>query len=202
MSEARAAEWLLRLAVSPRRAAAAVGDLLEQQPARGPFWFWRNVFGAVATQLWHDLSDAPLRMLWLAITGLLRAWLLTIAFLNASILLCMQLCPVAAGPNAEYIPRQAFYLILILSVTLLQVAAGWDTARRSGRREFASGLALVSLLLLLAAPSLLTWRVFSSTPGNPYPIPPAFHFYLATAASLLLGALLRRLRSLESQARC
>jgi hypothetical protein len=38
------AQWALRRSASAERAEAALGDLLEQAPSRGAFWFWKSVF--------------------------------------------------------------------------------------------------------------------------------------------------------------
>ncbi len=43
------AEWLLRRVMSPTKASALVGDLLELSQTRGAFWFWRAVLASMVS---------------------------------------------------------------------------------------------------------------------------------------------------------
>jgi hypothetical protein len=64
------AEWILALVTSRDRAASTVGDLMEEAPARGVFWFWSGVLRTAASLLWRDFAERPARMTGLAFRGL------------------------------------------------------------------------------------------------------------------------------------
>ena len=56
------AERLLSLVAPSDRAASAVGDLMEEEGARGGFWFWRSVLRLALSLLIRDLAFAPIAM--------------------------------------------------------------------------------------------------------------------------------------------
>lgn len=60
MKGAGCAEWLLRRVTSRERAAAQVGDLLEEAASRGAGWFWRAVLGAFLRQGWREITAVGL----------------------------------------------------------------------------------------------------------------------------------------------
>jgi hypothetical protein len=62
MGRDRLAETLLSLVGAGDRAASAVGDLIEEAPARGGVWFWRSVMRLWLSLLGRDLSTAPLAL--------------------------------------------------------------------------------------------------------------------------------------------
>ena len=65
----RAAQRLLSLFTSADRASAIVGDLTEEKGHRGPILFWLDVVPLVSA-LWRGtVTDAPLRVLMLAVSG-------------------------------------------------------------------------------------------------------------------------------------
>jgi hypothetical protein len=52
------AQWILRHSATPERAESVIGDLLEQAPQRGAFWFWRSVLQTALLFLLPVLADA------------------------------------------------------------------------------------------------------------------------------------------------
>ena len=52
------AEWILSLVTSRERAAATIGDLVEEE-AR-PFAFWGSIAWTAFSLIWRDFSVAPL----------------------------------------------------------------------------------------------------------------------------------------------
>ena len=69
MSNTALAEKVLALFTSPDRAAAMAGDLTEEREHRGRAWFWLHVAGTTLA-LWRSAAtDAPLRVLVLAVAG-------------------------------------------------------------------------------------------------------------------------------------
>jgi hypothetical protein len=71
MRDTTRAETLLSLFTSSDCAAAIAGDLTEEQPHRGSSWFWQQVLRTTLA-LWRSaMTDAPLTVLMLAVTGCL-----------------------------------------------------------------------------------------------------------------------------------
>lgn len=62
MSDIQIAEWILRLATSPDRAASISGDLAEEATARGVLWFWSNVLRTATSFLCRGLAENSLRL--------------------------------------------------------------------------------------------------------------------------------------------
>ena len=55
MRSVAAMEWLLARFAGKRRAAAMMGDLLEQREQRGTWWFWRAVAGVMLAVAWRPV---------------------------------------------------------------------------------------------------------------------------------------------------
>lgn len=72
MRSDRLAEGILSLVAPDDRAASAVGDLVEEAPARGRVWFWWSVARLALSLLGRDLVSVPFTM---AISSAL-AWFL------------------------------------------------------------------------------------------------------------------------------
>lgn len=69
MRDTTRAEALLSLFTSPDCAAAIAGDLTEERPHRGSTWFWQHVLRTTLA-LWRSaLTDAPLIVLMLGVSG-------------------------------------------------------------------------------------------------------------------------------------
>jgi hypothetical protein len=80
MPDAGFAEALLSLVTAPERAAAAVGDLLEDVPRRGRKWFWLSVIRAVAATVWRDMLSTPFSIAAAAVAGWLGFMLVALLF--------------------------------------------------------------------------------------------------------------------------
>jgi hypothetical protein len=172
MPDAKLAERILRLALARDRAAAIVGDLLEER--RG----WGNVVRVAAAAVWADLRRHPLQLtreaLWtFGKTGLLfglAANLATIFVIGAG-----------AGP----------YIALLIGMrTLPFLYGGWDVVRRSRGCELAAAIPLAGLWLFVLV-------VAGRPPEAMHPFPyaePAFMAY-APWFCIAAGALLYRVRS-------
>ncbi len=196
MRDGIVAEWILRLVTTPDRAASIAGDLLEEASSRGIVWFWLNLFGTVASQLFEELRDARLRMLWLAVSGLVESWFVTMAFLNIAIQVWMRFWPHWIAPNAVYIPAWGYYALLYVANTVGTFLVGWDVARRSDRRELPAGIAatlafgLFVIMIVLTSGSL-EWRY-----DHPYPHVQKWPYaFCAFALFFMSGALFRRTRA-------
>jgi hypothetical protein len=63
-------ERLFSLFTSADRAVAMTGDLAEEREQRGGIWFWLQVVGVTLTLWRNSMTEAPLRVLALAMTGL------------------------------------------------------------------------------------------------------------------------------------
>jgi hypothetical protein len=81
MPDDRLAELLLALVAPRDRAAAAVGDLLEDMPRRGRTWFWLSMLRTAAGCVWRDITAAPLRMAAAAAVGWFGYMLLVLLLL-------------------------------------------------------------------------------------------------------------------------
>jgi hypothetical protein len=122
----------------------------------GRAWFWANVLQTAARYLWRDASGAPLRMLWLAISGLLETlvaggvlgWLMLGAL---GLLAPHWMASLTAGAA---IPWQVEAL-RVLTGLLVAFLVGRDVARRSDGREMASAASYLLFLTAISALSLL-----------------------------------------------
>ena len=76
MRNARIAEWILSLVTSSDRAAAAVGDLMEDVGRRGALRFWASVWHLAMSLLVRDFTANPVRMVGLGALGILFELLL------------------------------------------------------------------------------------------------------------------------------
>jgi len=82
----RVAEWMLSLVLTEDRAAAAIGDWMEESDARGSVWFWTCVFRTVGAHVWSEFVESPAEMVWLGLGGF--GWnLLVVTGFMASIFL-------------------------------------------------------------------------------------------------------------------
>src|SRR5579862_9557472 len=69
MHSAQIAEWILSLVTTPERAAATVGDLMENASSQGRFWF--GVLRTAVSLLWREFADDSVHTMGLAFRGLL-----------------------------------------------------------------------------------------------------------------------------------
>ena len=77
----RIAEWLLSQVVASERAASTVGDLMEEVPARGRFWFWSCVARTVSSSAVRDFRAIPVDSAGLALRAILVNQALCILFM-------------------------------------------------------------------------------------------------------------------------
>jgi hypothetical protein len=157
MRNAQVAEWILSLVTTPERAAATVGDLLENAASRSRFWFgvWRTAFSL----LWRDFSGDPARMMSLAFRGFLFRFsilFVLVVVLFIAIVFMGFLAGLFGHPTD--ITDVAIHPIVnavgeVLSVGLSIVVsfkAGRWMARRSPGRELAPVVAFTILGLVFA----------------------------------------------------
>jgi len=72
VDRSRVAEFALSLVLPEDRAAAVVGDFLEEAGKRGGFWFWSSVVRTVASRVVNDFRERPFAMMGVGIVGFLR----------------------------------------------------------------------------------------------------------------------------------
>jgi hypothetical protein len=154
MRNARIAEWILSLVLSPDRSATAIGDWLEDASERGILWFWSCVLRTATSQVWRELTDSPFFMASLALRGWLFGLFLSLAsfalIIPVSILIA--LCTHWMFHSSPH--EQLFESILgSLMGWALSCACKFQTgkwiARRAPGRETAACIALSVVQLLL-----------------------------------------------------
>lgn len=149
MRSARIAELVLSLFASRERAASAVGDLMEDSPERGIFWFWWSVCRMAFSLLWHDLSAEPALMTRLAVRALVMSYVLLFVWL-AVLAVCVGLCfgllaiagvvlPVPGSGAGGWIAS----LAMLLSVFFIRFRVGRWIGRRARGREMAACMGFV-----------------------------------------------------------
>jgi hypothetical protein len=195
---AAAAERMLTLVTTPDRAAATVGDLLEDDRAQRPVWFWAGVLETAYSIVWRKLCTSPGQMICLGFWGWLLAACLAAAVGWTVIPLWMAVFPYHPRPNYTYIPPWGLIALRVVTVTAVPLAAGWDVASRSKNREVASGVATTIVLALFT----LTWTFLSAMQvrriGQPIPgIDSAVPSLLISSLFVIIGSALFRFRSLR-----
>jgi len=130
MPNAVCAEWLIARFTDRRRAAAAVGDLLEVAAEQGPLWFWSSVAGIVLSLTWRRLVALLAAFLCLS---LLRTFPMPV------------LAPLHGIPTAHKVPEnwRPFFVTLDKFGMLLWIAAPY-AAICYGFRDKLSQLLLVA----------------------------------------------------------
>lgn len=195
------AEFLLSLALPPERVAPAVGDLLEERPQRGAFWFWRSLAGLAGAGLGRTLAADPRQWLRLAFRGVLQAWF------NAGLcglLLVVLLVPrwVTADWAGQRYVQAAAMTVLWFAFAWARFSVGRYLADEARGRELAALLAFcvceaALCLLLPAAIALLrgrppmVWRL-TGPPSD------TVAYWLLMHPLLVAGALHRRFRRAEA----
>jgi hypothetical protein len=79
MLRARLAETILAMTAPPDRAAAAVGDLLEDE--QDSLFFWSAVARTASSMLWRELRSAHIRLVGFALLG----WFVLLSFTGAGL---------------------------------------------------------------------------------------------------------------------
>jgi len=153
MRNPNAAEWILSLTIAPDRAASTAGDLLEEAPARGIFWFWSSVLRTASSYVWHDLRASPLRMLGLAFSGLLTSIALCVLvgfFLNGAWKCTADFLGLWGYRSGVY--TAGVYALTVLQFTAAGFLVGWLVAERS--EGLAAAFAVVALIAAFWAETL------------------------------------------------
>ena len=148
MSNTALAEKVLALFTSPDRAAAIAGDLTEERERRGPAWFWLYVAGTTLA-LWRSAAtDAPLRVLVLAVAGC--ALFTAPVFAGAA---AVGLFPLSLGSPVSWVVLSLFWWggALWIGASLVTIAP------RRGMVACAT-LAAAGEALLIAFGATLLWR--------------------------------------------
>jgi hypothetical protein len=200
MHNATVAEWILSLVAAPDRAASTVGDLVEEASTRGVLWFWSSVLRTAGSHLWHDLTDIPLQMLWLALWGVATYHVLSAMFS----LLAFILCQVDFDQTGRLIfsepPPWALPVILVVVSTACPLLVGWKLGRRSDGRELPAAFAVAALFVTVYVVFNVAAMQLRRT-GHPWPttIENPFTEFCAKPVFAVAGAILFRRRTLAKQ---
>jgi hypothetical protein len=191
MRKATLAEWILSLVMSPDRAAATTGDLLEQ--GTSPLGFWWGVASTVASLTWSELSAAPLNTVGIALYAFVLALVISVLFGGAAGLI------IAAF--ASNVPGISVNELIPISLGLSwagSFVAGVVMAQRAKGRELAACVVflIVEAMMTLAATSWSRQEValegwYSSAVATVV-------VYLVTELFMIAGAMRVRLRRLRA----
>jgi hypothetical protein len=199
----RLAEGILLLVAQADRAAAAVGDLMEESGARGRLWFWWSVARLACSLVVRDLGFSPIAM----VASSVVAWFL---YMGLSVVLAfvgyvvvtfawglayvithhtgLELLADALRLRFDWPPIPAWTTYAIQAVVLVAVAP-FQLGRGSTAYWRGHELTLVVVMLLVwSAMSVLVPFVGVGISASPPMMPAAVMFVLA-------GALSERFRS-------
>jgi len=158
------AEWILSLVTTPERAAATVGDLVEDRVHAGALRFWGAVLLTTLSLLWRDLAERPLHMARLAAFGLLLQLLLSLGMAVGYGVL-FGIYKLAWSGFVSFDPGPAWSRLTGVGGIVLMGLTGWGItllsqfqvgrvlAKRSPGRELAPCIA--TTLLAMAVPFLI-----------------------------------------------
>jgi hypothetical protein len=206
------AEWILSQVLQPDRAASAVGDWLQDEPERGPVWFWSSVFRTVLRRIGNDFSESPAFLLGLAVRGwLYSGWLI----LGTGCLLVLGTFAVAGVVVLSGVVGQPvhWHPSVVVQALATQIWMGWCAfqagrwiARRAAGRELAAGVvACIAPMIFFGAVGLFVmhfWspeinRYVASHPAGPDPV----DAFVPSEIFLLAGVFRARHESLQRIAR-
>jgi len=183
------AEWMLSLVTTPERAAASVGDLLEE--GTGSFAFWWSIASTAVSLSLSDLSAAPLSLLGVALYGFVIAVVLSLLLGGLAGLLFAVLLTAWPGLTVSQLA------IVGTTVSWLgSYAAGMLLAQRAKGRELAA--CVVLLLLQTVATIVLTKTV--SRPTDPS-VAGWYSTTLGSAVALSINLLLTLAGSIQIRRR-
>ncbi len=152
MHNARIAEWLLALVTTKDRAAATVGDLMEQN--RGAVWFWASVLGTSLSIAWNEVKAHPGKMALIAVVGFLLQHLSGDAVALASVR------AMAAWTRWHHVGVPLWFSCKgYIDTFAISFLAGWLAARCAPRRELPAGLAMIAFGLTFMAIMITTIAV-------------------------------------------
>ncbi|HKV49192.1 MAG TPA: hypothetical protein VJN69_13945 [Candidatus Acidoferrales bacterium] len=144
MLSARPAEWLIARFAGKRRAAAIIGDLLEDASERGPEWFWFSIAGIVLSLTWRYLLALAV-----GLTSCQILW----RYLPAPVFGRPGAFPPVAQPSHNLWP---FVAGLGHVCMLLWIAAPYAAVRYGLRDRFAQLALFVCVTLSIA---FVCWRI-------------------------------------------
>jgi hypothetical protein len=127
MRKAALAEWVLSAVMSPDRAAATTGDLLEQE--RSGLGFWSSIAWTVLSLTWSDLSSAPLNIVGVALFAFLLAIGISALFGGAAGLIFAALLTTKPGISVNQLIPIGLGLSWAASFTAGVVLAHWLKGR-------------------------------------------------------------------------
>ncbi len=162
MRNAHLAEWTLALVTSRDRAAAVVGDLLEDATTRGACWFWSSVFRTAASLVWRDIVEHPARMAGLACGGLaVEIGLILLALVLAGVAgTAIGILGAGSGPSAPLTSarsRLVVKLVVEASFWVTPFVVGRVLARWAPGRELAACLAYATLGSIFTIVIMIAW---------------------------------------------
>jgi hypothetical protein len=138
MPKAALAERILEMVTRPQRSASIVGDLLEEASNRNALWFWLSLLRIFVSHLFQDLRAHWLRMMWLGFSEFL-IFVIVVVFVMG-----------------EFIEVKSYFRPYREIVHYgLPILLGWHIARRSPGSELASGVSLISVILIFRAVEIL-----------------------------------------------
>jgi hypothetical protein len=205
MRKARLAELILSLVTSRERASSTAGDLMEEVPARGIFWFWSSVCRTVLSLLWSDFAAEPMYLAGLAFRGFLVSTALLMA-LMICIVICSAVFGVIVGAmgltrdvSALTPFRWAFELAGALVTLATQFQVGRWIARRARGREMAACVAflIVDMAVTTVVGEALLTR-FVQTPDVQTSVAPLIIRDLVDYIALFAGAVWVRRRLMKA----
>jgi hypothetical protein len=137
MRNARIAEWILALVTTKDRAAATVGDLMEQ--SRGAVWFWASVLGTSLSITWKEVKAQPGKMVLIAIVGFLLQRLLGMAVALTSVR------AMSAWTHWHHVGVPLWFSYTgYINAFANSLLAGWLAARCAPKRELPASLAMIT----------------------------------------------------------
>jgi len=164
MRNAQLAEWILSLVTSPERAAATVGDLLENTSGLGTLWF--GVLRTAVSLLWREFSEDPANLMGLAFRGFLLelgmmlgiALVSIIAFVILGLIAGLMWHPMTpADFTRPAIAATAWVYFGLAFWILVPLQVGRWMARRSPGRELAPIVASTILSFVVATAASMFW---------------------------------------------
>jgi len=204
MRSARIAEWILSLATIPERAAATVGDLLEEAGSHGVVWFWTSILSTMVALLWRDVMSAPRRMTRLAVIGYLYGFLLLAAavplltvVMSIGVLVATALGIIDAQHPPAFQNSSIYGLFGWVLNIIVQFVVGRWLARRSPGQELAPCMVQVILGYVVGA---VVWFLWGGILGAGSSILDVSNlaFYVLADVPLWAGAITVRFARLHS----
>jgi hypothetical protein len=149
MRSARFAQWILALVTTYDRAAATVGDLMEDVQTRGALWFWASVVGTAFSIAWHGARAGYRRIGWFAVRGILFTWLLAFAAILPVVMLQLILLASGSHKSVDLSRGWALYGTIMVELSLVPFLTERWVARHAPGRAITAFCALAILMLLL-----------------------------------------------------